>query len=69
LLHYRAAAVRADLLEIAALLEQAHDPDLECMVAVRELLRNGESPLYHPGVHISELYTTLHSIRAGLRCG
>jgi hypothetical protein len=66
LLHYRAAAVRTDLLEIAALLEQAHNPDLECMVAVRELLRNGESPLYHPGVHVAELYATLASIRAGL---
>jgi hypothetical protein len=66
LLHYRAAAVRTDLLEIAVLLEQAHDPDVGCVVAVRELLANGESPLYHPGVHVSELYRTLDSIRARL---
>jgi hypothetical protein len=66
LLHYRAAAVRTDLLEIAALLEQARDPDVECVVAVRELLANGESPLYHPGVHVSELYGALESIRARL---
>jgi hypothetical protein len=66
LLHYRAAAVRTELLEIAALLEQARDPDVDCVAAVRELLRDGASPLYHPGVHVSELYITLDSIRAGL---
>ena len=66
LLHYRAAAVRADLLEIAALLEQARDPDPDCVVAIRELLASGDSPLFHPGVHISELYASLRAIRAGL---
>ena len=66
LLHYRAAAVRTDLLEIAALLEQAHNPDPACVKEIHKLLANGDSPLYHPGVHISELYATLHYVRAGL---
>jgi hypothetical protein len=66
LLHYRAAAVRGQLLEIAALLERAHDPDLECVKEIHRLLANGDSPLYHPGVHVSELYATLYYVRAGL---
>jgi hypothetical protein len=66
LLRYRAAAVRYELLEIAALLEQAQDPEPACVNAIRELLANGDSPLYHPGVHISELYAALYYIRAGL---
>jgi hypothetical protein len=66
LLHYRAAAVRTDLLEIAALLERAHDPDPCCIEALQELLASGDSPLYHRGVHVSELYAALHDIRAGL---
>jgi hypothetical protein len=66
LLHYRAAAVRTQLLEIAALLEQARDPDAACVREIHELLTNGNSPLYHPGVHISELYAALYYIRAGL---
>jgi hypothetical protein len=66
LLHYRAAAVRTQLLEIAALLEQATDPDPACVNEIHELLTNGDSPLFHPGVHVSELYATLHYIRAGL---
>jgi hypothetical protein len=59
LLRYRAAAVRTELLEIAALLEQARDPDPAYAEEVHELLANGDSPLYHPGVHVSELYATL----------
>jgi hypothetical protein len=66
LLRYRAAAVRVELLEIAALLEQTRDPDPACVKAVRELVANGDSPLYHPGVHVSELYAALYYIRAGL---
>jgi hypothetical protein len=66
LLRYRAAAVRTELLEIAALLEQARDPDPTCVKEIHELLTNGDSPLYHPGVHVSELYTTLDYIRSGL---
>lgn len=66
LLHYRAASVRTDLLEVAALLEGAHDPDPDCVRAVRELLAIGDSPLYHPGIPAAELRTTLDYIRAGL---
>jgi hypothetical protein len=66
LLHYRAAAVRVELLEIAALLERAHDPDPDCLNELQLLVANGDSPLYHPGVHVSELYTTLYHVRAGL---
>lgn len=66
LLRYRAAAVRTDLLEIAALLEQAPDPDPGCVKEIHRLLTNGDSPLYHPGVHVSELYATLYYLRAGL---
>jgi hypothetical protein len=67
LLHYRAAAVRTDLLEIAALIEHADNPDADCVAALRNLLANGDSPLYHPGVHVSELHATLDYVRSGLR--
>jgi hypothetical protein len=66
LLRYRAAGVRVELLEIAALLEQTRDPDPACVKAVRELVANGDSPLYHPGVHVSELHAALYYIRTGL---
>jgi hypothetical protein len=66
LLPYRTAAVRTELLEIAALLEHASDPDPACVQEIRELLANGNSPLYHRSVHISELYAALYYIRAGL---
>jgi hypothetical protein len=67
LLHYRVAAVRADLLEISALLERAQHPDPACVAALRELLANGcDSPLYNADIHISELQATLHYVRSGL---
>jgi hypothetical protein len=67
LLHYRVAAVRPDLLEIAAALERAHDADPACVATLHELLANGcDSPLYNPDVHVSELHATLHYVRAGL---
>jgi hypothetical protein len=67
LLHYRAAAVRTDLLEIAAILEHAHDPDPARIAALHDLLANGcDSPLYNPDIHPSELHATLHYIRSGL---
>jgi hypothetical protein len=66
LLHYRAAAVRTDLLEIAAMLDRAHDPDPARVAALHNLLRNGDSPLYHPGVPVSELHATLDYIRSGI---
>jgi hypothetical protein len=58
--------VRTALLEIAALLEQTHDPDPACVTATRELLTSGTSPLYNRGVHVSELYAALYYIRVGL---
>jgi hypothetical protein len=67
LLHYRVAAVRTDLLEIAAILEHAHDPDPTSVAALHELLANGcDSPLYNADIHVSELHATLHYARAGL---
>jgi hypothetical protein len=66
LLRYRAAAVRTDLLEIAALLEQASDPDPASVKAIDHLLANRDSPLYDPAVHISELYATLYYAHARL---
>ena len=67
LLHYRAAAVRTDLLEIAALLEHAHDPDPDCIAALRDLLANGcDSALYNADIHFSELHAALAYVRSGL---
>ena len=67
LLHYRAAAVRSDLLEIAALLEHTHDPDPARVAARHNLLANGcDSPLYNTDILISELHATLHYVRSGL---
>jgi hypothetical protein len=66
LLHYRAASVRTDLLEIAALIEHVDTPDPDCVAALRNLLTNGAGPLYHPGVHVSELYATLDYVRSRL---
>ena len=67
LLHYRAAAVRTELLEIAVTLERAHTPDPACVATLHELLANGcDSPLYNPDIHVSELRATLHYVRAGL---
>jgi hypothetical protein len=68
LLHYRVAAVRADLLEIAAMLECAVEPDPGSVSALLSLLADGcDSPLYNAEMHISELIATLHYVRAGLR--
>jgi hypothetical protein len=67
LLHYRAAAVRTDLLEIAALLERATDPNPDCVTALHDLLaHNGNSPLYDPKISFSELEAALDYVRSGL---
>jgi hypothetical protein len=67
LLFYRVGAVRADLLEIAAMLEHAPDPDPASVAALHELLADGcDSPLYNSDIHISELVATLHYVRAAL---
>ena len=67
LLHDRAAAVRPELLEIAAILEHAHHPDPDSIAALHTLLANGcDSPLYNPDIHVSELRATLYGVRHGL---
>jgi hypothetical protein len=67
LLGYRAAAVRANLLEIAALLEHTSNPDPARVAALQDLLASGcDSPLYNPDIHISELHATLDYVRSGL---
>jgi hypothetical protein len=67
LLHYRAAAVRTDLLEIAAILEHTHSPDPARVGALHDVLANGcDSPLYNADIHISELLATLDYVRRGL---
>jgi hypothetical protein len=67
LLHYRAAAVRTDLLEIAAMLERANDPNPDCVTALHDLLAHtGHSPLYDPKISFSELEAALDCIRSGL---
>jgi hypothetical protein len=67
LLHDRTAAVRSELLEIAAMLERANDPDPASIAALHKLLANGcGSPLYNPDIHVSELRATLYGVRGGL---
>jgi hypothetical protein len=67
LLHYRAAAVRGDLLELAAMLDRTHEPDATCMAALHDLLANGcDSPLYNKDIPVSELHTTIERVHAGL---
>jgi hypothetical protein len=64
-LHCRVAAVRTDLLEIAALLERAHHPDPVRVAALRDLLADGgDSPLHNS--HIRKLHATLHYVHGGL---
>jgi hypothetical protein len=65
-LRYRAAAVRRELLEIAALLEHADKPDPDAVLATRELLRDRTGPLYDVAVEATELCTTLENLRAAL---
>ena len=66
LLHYRAAAVRTELLELAVRLERAHDPDPECITLLHKLLAGPDSPLYNRHIPAAELHRTLRRIRAGL---
>jgi hypothetical protein len=64
LLSDRVAEARADLLEIAVMLEHVHDPDPASVATLRELLSDGcGSPLYNADVHISELWATLFYVR------
>ena len=67
LLYDRVTVVRADLLEIAVMLEHSDDPDPGCVAAVHDLMSDGcESPLYNPDVHVSELRATLYFVRSRL---
>jgi hypothetical protein len=67
LLRYRAAAVRPDLLEIAAMLERTQIPNPACLATLDELLSTGrDSPLYNPRIPVAELHTALNDIRSGL---
>jgi hypothetical protein len=65
-LRYRAAAVRRELVEIAALLEHARNPDPGAVLAARRLLRDRASPLYDVAVDATELRTTLEDLRTAL---
>jgi hypothetical protein len=68
LLHYRAAAVRTEMLQIAATLEHAHDPDPECITLLQNLLANeaGNSPLYNRHLPAADLEAIVRRIRGGL---
>jgi len=67
LLHYRAAAVRTDLFEIAAQLEHAYNADPICIEALHALLADGaNSPLYNAKAPFAELEATLDYVRSGL---
>ena len=62
----RVAAVRAELLELAAALEQTNDPDPASVALIHELLTNGCSPLYNPNLPAADLQATLTRAHAGL---
>jgi hypothetical protein len=63
----RVVAVQAELLEIAELLEQSEQPDVEAVTAVRRLLVDGlQSPLFNRDVHSSELLATLYFVQSRL---
>jgi hypothetical protein len=65
--HDRVDAVRTELLELAALIEQARDIDPACLAEVRRLLTSGcESPLYNPDIHPSEMLAALYFLRSRL---
>jgi hypothetical protein len=67
LLYDRVAEVRAELIEIAAILDCLDDPDAAAIAMLRGLLADGcGSPLYNPDIHVSELRATLYHARARL---
>jgi enoyl-CoA hydratase/carnithine racemase len=70
LLLERIEAIRADLLDLAALLERAEYPDPEWLGQLNTLLCDGcRSPLYNPEVHPSELRATVHHLRSAMADG
>jgi hypothetical protein len=67
LLISRAAAVRPDLLEVAALVRWSTDPPPDSIVALHTLLTSGcDSPLYNPDVPAEDLAAALDRTRAAL---
>ena len=67
LLYERAAAARAQLLELAATLERVTHPQPETLQTLRGLLTDGcASPLYNRDVPAAELPSTLDRIQAEL---
>ena len=66
ILRDRVAAVRPELLDIAAVLEQADDPDPVSVALIHELLHDGCSPLYDDRVAPADLEATLRRARVGL---
>jgi hypothetical protein len=67
LLRSRAVPLRTELLEVAAMVERAQQPDVACMAALRRLLQDGgTSPLYNPAIDPRELAETLDYVRRGL---
>jgi hypothetical protein len=67
LLRSRAVPLRAELLEVAAMVERAQQPDVACIAALRNLLRDGRtSPLYNPATDPRELAETLDYVRREL---
>ncbi|HEY2319178.1 MAG TPA: hypothetical protein VGH67_12825 [Solirubrobacteraceae bacterium] len=64
----RVATVRGELLELAALLEQAGIVDPDCWIEVRRLITSGcDSPLFNAEIHPSELRATLYFLHSRLR--
>lgn len=67
LLVERAALVRSELLEVAALLEMAAAPDPGLLAELHQLLTDGcSSPLYNRAVQVSELRAILFRARLDL---
>jgi hypothetical protein len=62
----RVAAAQREMLDLAAELERSSDPNPEAVATVRELLRDGCSPIYNPNVAAIELMTALGAARAAL---
>jgi hypothetical protein len=67
LLYDRVAAAREELLDVAARLERAADPDPEAVNTLWRLLTDGcGSPLYNRSIHPSELAATLYYAKQSL---
>jgi hypothetical protein len=69
ILRDRVTGIRSELLEIAAVLENAADLDPVSVALIRELLRDGRSPLYNRNCPAIDLHDTLRRAHAGLRLG